>query len=138
MKTTTVRLSENTSVELAKDFENFTTAVQLILEPHRRLRKVVMKELKGLFSKEEITALVDSQNGVMLTPAFIYKKDFLIEQLEDFELFESGISRHGAEKEELIEKLSGISNSQVYFLLLEIHAFWNSGGKLDDFVKQFG
>lgn len=111
--------------QLKKDFGQQSDALRLIVEPHSRLRKMVMAELKGYFSRAELTALIDSQNGVLLTPDFIYNKVFFLAQLEDFETLEDGISRHGADGPDLLQKLKQLSHAQVYFLMLDIAAFWN-------------
>lgn len=137
IKNTTVRLPIAISEKLTEDFGNFSTATQLILETFEKLKKVNIEELKGYFTQEEITALADSQNGVMLSPDFIYKKGFLISQLEDFEKFESGISRHGADPATLLEKIEKLPSAQVYFLILDISAFWNTGGEIEQYIKGF-
>src|SRR5690606_8116153 len=117
-KNITIRLDEQQAENLKKDYGQISTAIQLIVEPFERLRKMTMQELKGYFSREELTVLVDSQNGVLLTPDFIYNKQFIIAQLEDFEHFESGISRHGAKLENLLKKMDKLSHSQVYLLIM--------------------
>lgn len=127
-KNATIRLPEEIQGKLKENFGGIQTAISLIVEPFEKLRVLTMKELEGFFTKEEMTALVDSQNGTMLTPDFIYNKSFLIAQLEDFEQLESGFSRHNADVAKTIEKINTLlSQSQVYFLLISIHISWNTG-----------
>lgn len=134
-KTVSVRLPENIINEIKENFEGFNAGISLIVEPFDRLRRVTINELKGYFTREEIVALVDSLNGTMLTPEFIYNKQFWVIQLEDFENLENGISRHSANSKILLEKIENLSQSQVYFLLIDIHIFWNSGCDLEEYLK---
>lgn len=126
-KNATIRLPEETQNRLKENFGGIQTAISLIVEPFEKLRILTLSELKGYFTKEEMTALVDSQNGTMLTPDFIYNKSFLIAQLEDFEQLEAGFSRHNADYGNVIGKINSLSQSQVYFLLISIHISWNTG-----------
>lgn len=136
-KNATIRLPEEVQEKLKANFGGIQSAVSLIVEPFEKLRRVTMNELKGYFTKEELTSLIDSQNGVLLTPDFIYNKSFLLAQLEDFESLEAGITRHEANPSVLFTKLKNLSNSQVYFLLLDLHIFWNTDKQLVPYVNEF-
>lgn len=134
-KNITIRLDEQQAEQLKKNYGQISTAAQLILEPHERLRKTAMAELQGYFTREELTALVDSQNGTMLTPDFIYNKTFFLAQLEDFEQLENGISRHGADADALMDKVRNLNSGVVYLLVMDIMTFWQAGNNFDDFIN---
>lgn len=136
-KNTTIRLQDETHEFLKTNFDGIQSGISLIVEPFDRLRQITIKELKGYFTREEITALIDSQNGTMLTPDFIYNKFFLLAQLEDFEMLEGGISRHKVEPSELFEKIQKLSSVQVYYILLDIHIFWQTNSNLEDYFKKY-
>ena len=135
-KNVTIKLDEREIEVLKNDFGQISTAIQLIVEPFNRLKKTTLNEIKGYFSREELTVLVDCLNGTMLTPDFIYNKSFFIFNLEDFEQLEGGISRHNASPEILLNKLKELNSSTVYFLFLEILNFWQKGDNLDDFLER--
>lgn len=135
-KNATIRLNDETHEFLKTNFEGIQAAISLIVEPFDKLRQVTMNELKGYFSKEELVSLIDSQNGTMLTPDFIYNKSFWVFQLQDFEQLENGISRHGADSEVLMDKLNKLSQSQVYIFLMDIHIFWNTNGDLNKYIER--
>lgn len=136
-KNATIRLQDETHEFLKTNFDGIQSGISLIVEPFDRLRQITIKELKGYFTREEITALIDSQNGTMLTPDFIYNKSFLLAQLEDFEMLEGGISRHKGEPSELFEKIQELSSVQVYYILLDIHIFWQTNSNLEDYFKKY-
>lgn len=136
-KNATIRLPEEIQNKLKENFGGIQSAISLIVEPFDRLRVMSIAELKDLFTKQELIALIDNQNGVMLTPDFVYNKSFLLAQLEDFEKFENGISRNGAEYAQLANKIDKISNAQVYYLLLDIHIFWETSLDLEQYLIKF-
>lgn len=121
----TVRLTDETHKQLTQQFGSFANACQLLLEPFDRLRKLNNEKMKEYFSEAELNAIRDSQNGLVQTPDFIYSKQFFIAQIEDFERFENGISRHKVEASDLIEKINKLSNVEVYYLVLDCVVFWN-------------
>ena len=136
-KNATIRLPEEVQNDLKQNFGGIQSAISLIVEPFQRLKTVTLLELKGYFTREELIALIDSQNGVLLTPDFIYNKSFLLAQLEDFEMFENGISRQSANPADLFSKIDKLAQSQVYYLLLDIHVFWQSGKVLSEYLENF-
>lgn len=135
-KNATIRLPEEIQTSIKNNFGGLQAGISLIVEPFDRLRALTISELSGYFTEEELIALADSQNGVMLTPDYIYNKAFLIAQLEDFETLENGISRRNANPKKFIEKINKLSQPQVYFLLLHTHIFWNNPSDLNDYLAQ--
>lgn len=136
-KNVTIRLQDETHEFIKTNFEGMQSGVSIIVESFDKLRLVTIAELKGYFSEAELIALTDSQNGVMLTPDFVYNKSFLLAQLEDFEMLESGISRHNADAKILFDKIKQLSHSQVYFLVMHLHIFWQTGGQdLNEQIKK--
>lgn len=134
MANVTIRIEENILNTIKTNFASAQAGLTLIIEPFDRLRMITIAELKGYFTREEIIALADSQNGTMLTPDYIYNKAFILAQLEDFQTFEGGISRHEADPETLINKVKNLSHSQVYYLLMHIHIFWNTNGSIEKLI----
>lgn len=135
-KNITIRLEEVQAENLKRDYGQISTAIQLIVEPFERIRRMTIDELKGYFTREEWVALIDSQNAVLLSPDFIYSRNFLLAQLEDFESLERGVSRHRADSKTILNKIRQLSHSQVYFLVMEINAFWNTGKELSLFLEE--
>lgn len=135
-KNATIRLSTQTHTFLKESFQGIQSGVSLLVEPFDKLMKINRYELKGYFTKEELTALIDSQNGVLLTPDFIYNSTFLIAELEDFEQLENGISRHNADAPDLLDKIKKLSSVQVYYLLLDIHILWQTGENVSDYLDK--
>lgn len=135
-KNATIRLQDQTHEFLKSNFEGIQSGISLIVEPFDRLLRITISELKGFFTREELIAILDSQNGVMLTPDFIYNKAFFLAQLEDFEMLENGISKHGADPVSLFDKIKTMPSVQVYYFILDIHLFWNSNGDMNAYLEK--
>ncbi len=136
-KNATVRISEDSQNVLRNNFKNLNEAITLLVEPFDKLRKMTITERKGYFTREEVVAMVSSLNGTLITPDFIYNKQFFIHQLSDFESFENGVSRHEAALEPLVEKIKQLSSAEVYVITLDIYTFWNTGGDLEDYLSKW-
>lgn len=124
MKAITIRLNEKTVSAYETDYKNATSAATQAAESFWIIRRYALNELKGIFSKEEITALCDIFNGTIIQPEFS-NKSVLIAQLEDSEKFEDISSRHGFDYEKLQSKIEQLTSAQVFFLIHEIDRFWN-------------
>lgn len=135
-KNATIRLQDETHEFLKSNFEGIQSGISLIVEPFDRLLRITISELKGFFTREELIAILDSQNGVMLTPDFIYNKAFWVAQLEDFEMLENGISKHGAVPNDLFAKIKTMPSVQVYYFIIDIHLFWNSNRNMNAYLDK--
>ena len=147
MKKTTITYDEQTERAMAEINVRPATAVQTINEIFIHLRRATLKELKGRFSSEEITALADSFNGLMPTWQLMVNPSVLVAHTEDAEQFDGAISRHQADPKVLIKKLSELTAAQATILQLEFIRFWNTDGEggygapspdLDKLIKFLG
>ena len=128
MKQITIRL-ENQIIKMLSEVDfRPTTAAQNILELFASLRRAVLIELKGIFTREEIIVLADIYNGVMPTWKYLSSKEMLIAEVEDGEHFDGTCTRHEADIHKLIEKIKELSAAHVAILQLELYRFWNVQG----------
>ena len=67
MKNITIRADEETLGMLTEINVKQTTAAQTAIEVFAWLRKATLHELKGMFIREELIALLDSFNGLIPT-----------------------------------------------------------------------
>lgn len=89
------------------------------------LRATVLDGLKGRFTKQEITVLADTMNGVLWEPRQMLRPEYIVFELEDFEKHEGGISRHGADPAALLEKAKALNSAERFFLIQELLEFWH-------------
>lgn len=139
---TTVRLNPNQAEKIQEYGKAISSTIEGMTEGFLAIRNHTLLEIKGFFTREELVALTDSLNGTLLEENFKPNKSMAIAHLEDFEQFENGISRHGADPDQLLAKIGNLTSAQIYFLQEEILRFWNvdnlSGERsFDEFVKNF-
>lgn len=126
MKQTTVRFDDQTLRMMQEIDAKPTTAAQTVTEIFGYLRRATLAELKSMFTREEIIALVDSFNGLMPTWQIMCNTAVFVAHTEDAEKYQSSISLHGADPASLLEKLSKLSAAQATILQLELVIFWNN------------
>lgn len=137
MKQTTIRYDDQTASMLSEIDSKAATAVQNIIEMFLFLRRATLKEIKGKFTTEEITAIVDSLNGLLPTWQLMVNPSVLIAHMQDAEEIEGTIKRHNADPEKIIEKLKQLTSAQATILQFEIINFWNGPSRdLEKFIKE--
>ncbi|CAL1518221.1 hypothetical protein [Chitinophaga sp. MM2321] len=130
-KSITFRVSEELEKQINNLYDSKGGAAEKIVPAYFELRKYSLGEIKGFFTKEEVNALTDSLNGIIQEVDFQANKGIAIAHLYDFQQYESGISRHGATPDILLDKVNKLTASQVYFLQEEINIFWGKGKQFD-------
>lgn len=140
-KVSQTKLSEQTQKELKELYGTTYSAMQEIIETYLKMRNYTLWEIKNIgFSKEELIALIDSLNGLMLDASMSCSASALSAQMADFEELKSGISRHEAHPETLLAKLKTLTAAQSHFLQFEIKRFWENNLSegalsLEEFIK---
>lgn len=137
LKNTNFRLTEDVRNELKNLYGSHAAGLEFHIPGMLKLRQYTLHELRGVFTKEELTAIVDSQNGTMLVVDYLPNVGVMAAHLEDFEKFENGISRHGANPQVLLQKINKLTASQVYWLQDDIKVFWDNNGDLQEFIKKY-
>lgn len=127
MKNVTIRISELTEKMILSAYPKTYAGATKAVEAYPYLRRHSLDEIKGAFTREEIVALVDSLNGLIQESNFQANVSISVQHLEDFEKYDRGITRHGADDVQMIRKISRLTSAQVYFLQEEIRLFWEKG-----------
>jgi hypothetical protein len=136
------RLDNSDLAELEKlGYAHTSQALEHVMDGYFSLRKITLHELKGEFTEQEVIAMVDRQNGLMLTPDYQVSHAVYTQCLLDFEHYESGLSRRGVDAKALCYKVQQLSVLQLYFWQEEIDRFWNAEKSyqhnLEEFVAKF-
>lgn len=137
VKVVSVRIEENTAEEYARVYGKTYTGMQIAAESFLSLRKRTFETLKGVFTKEELTALVDSFNGSMRQEKYL-NKSVLVVQVEDSEKFDNIANRHNLDYSSFISKIKGLTECQAYFLMDRIFLFMdNNTDNVQLFLNDF-
>jgi len=117
-----------------KQGEGVTTALDCFIE----LRRRTLPLLREVFTKQELSAIIDAYNGTIMDRNY-FGLQFFIAQIEDADTYESLCAKHEINLQELIEKATKLHPSELFFLLEEVNWFWNNnqGNDLDVFLQTY-
>lgn len=124
-KTITVRLDDEQRRMVSEISRKPTVAAQTALEVMVWLRRATLHELRGIFTAQEITALVASFNGITPTWRVMCNPDVFAAHVEDAQKYEGVISGNGASLELLVMKIKQLTVAQATILQLELWIYWN-------------
>jgi hypothetical protein len=140
-RTITIRVDEQLAAMLAEINTRPTTAAQNAIYVFTWIRRKTLHDLKGVFTSEEVMALVNSFNSLLPSKQIIESPSAFLDHTIDAEKYEHALSACNADPEKLFEKLSALSPAQSVILQLELHSFWNANDNarpdLDDFISRF-
>jgi hypothetical protein len=123
--------------QLTALFDNRTEAVQGAVDAYVNIRKYTLRELKGIFVREELIGLIDNLNGSMLQADYQANKSMYIAHLEDGEHFENMSERFNFDFQTLINKVNSLTSAQIFFLQAEIERYWRQDSSKDDSLNKF-
>lgn len=138
MKKVIISISQTDAKKINSMYPTQKEGIETAMQNYLAIRDNALRELQGIFTREELIALVDMYNAIIYDPRFAGPQ-FLQIQIEDAEAFESTVTRQSANLEQLIEKVKNLTHAQSLVLIEECWRFWNVGEhkNLDDFVKRF-
>lgn len=136
--TSSFRIDQPTKEELSQIWGSVSAGATKAVEAYVNLRKRVLQDMKGYFSKDELTALVDNQNGTIFSPDLFSISGTWVHGVEDGIKYDGLDSRWNIDRDDLIEKLNALSDVQAYFMREEIDRFWSdTDSDLEEFVSKY-
>lgn len=114
------------------------TAAQTVLELFTSIRQSTVLEIRGLFSKNEITALAFYTKPKKPAWQSMGRPLFYANEIEETEKYKSSISTYGVDPNVLINKIKVMTSAQVAILQLEIFTFWEREQKYHKHVDFLG
>lgn len=135
-KNITLRIPEEMYDRLSSNDQGINQTVLGIIEEHQQLLKYSEEELRGKFTPEEWTALIDLVNSQMLVPQYICVKSLMMATIEDGEKFEGTLTRHGANLGTMIKKMETLTAAQTAAMMKRAKRFWeNPGNNIEEWSK---
>ena len=133
-------LEESLQLELAKLYPNSKTAMlDRVVEMHLAFRKLALRNIKGVFTRNELIGIVAAFNGTIISfDLGIPPKFMLTAGMEDSISLDGNDVMYDYQAEPLLQKISQLSQLEAMFLLEEVSRFWNESRHpdLEDFIKQ--
>lgn len=97
--------------------------------------------LRGIFTKQELTGIIQSLNGTMFQPQIAIIKDVFIAHLEDSERYEKISLNFGFSFSDLLAKVKQLNQFQLFSLQEDINNYWQNQaskeGSLDSFISKY-
>lgn len=141
IKATTFRLEDSDLDQLnSLGYETASLALKHVMDGYFVLRKVCLQNIKGIFTREELKAMLEKQRDQSITPEYRPSWKIYVIGLEDFENLENGVTRNGAVLGTLYGKIENLNPYQMYFLQEEIERFWkapNVYSNVEEFISKF-
>lgn len=125
MKSVTTQIDPREVEEIESRWGSGYRGTEKAIKAYNRLSRISLENIKGVFSREELYALIDCQQGVIFDPTWASQKKALIFSLEDAEKYDNLSGRWNIDFSKLIETINQLTVSQLYFLQEEIDRFWN-------------
>jgi len=140
-KAITTRLDEKTVKMIETTFDSNYNGVKVATESFFFLRSKMQNEIKGIFSENELKAIVDMFNATMFDPQ-LAQKMVLKAEIEDSEIYDGTLTKWDVSKDVILAKVDNMTEAQAFFIMFEAWNFWYSPEKtqpkdLDKFVKQY-
>ncbi len=137
-KSITTRLDDKTVKMLETTFDSNYNGIRIATESFFVLRSKMQSEIKGIFSGNEIKAIIDMFNGTMFDPQ-LAQKAVLKAEIEDSEKYEGTLKRWEVDKAVILSKVDNMTEAQAFFVIFEAWNFWYSKKEknLDNFVNEF-
>ncbi len=134
VKKTEVKKTKTISVELPPqerkilrlNGEDLKGQANVALQSFLYLNRGFLKDIKGMFTREEIIAMLDNFNGTMYEPQWSIVKDAYIASLEDGDKLDGLGARQNCDIKNLIEKIKHLSITHVALWQYELYRFWNT------------
>ncbi len=138
MKNLSIRVSDNTIKSAEKIYGTKVTGCQIAVEGYFEIQKRTVSELKGKFTPEELSAIVDNLNGVMIQSQFKANTEVLWHHLLDGDEYDGLFSKWGIDSAEFKGKVLSLTSAQAYFLQDCAQNFWGKDPAiLKDFINTF-
>jgi hypothetical protein len=102
-----------------------TTGASRAAHAFVHLRAATLHELKGMFTRAELSAMVDNLNAVMFDPAYAANNNVLRAGIEDGQKYDGLLTNWNVDPEDIYTKIALLTAAQCYFLMDEIDRFWN-------------
>lgn len=139
-----IRVLETILQEVGNNYSSANMGVNRSLYLLLNLEKRLSAELKGVFTKAELSALLDANNGVLIAEPFWGSQRMMVFSLEDSEEFEGLGAKWEISINKLCSKIKALSPAVFLFLHEEIYRFWNEvpaygspSPSIEDFLKKY-
>ena len=138
--TTSIRVEDSTLSASEKMYGKKITGLQIAAAAYFEIQRRTLEELRGIFSKNVLSAIADNLNGVMRHPRQMSDARLLVLHLLDGEKYEGVLTKWNIEMPSkkkgahFFDKLEALTSAQCYFLQDAAFRMWETGQQLEEFA----
>ncbi len=140
-----IRVLEKEILEqIDKQYESRTKGVNRLLLFAVKQQELLHEEIRGVFRKEELFAMLDNENGTMIDSRYWGRKRMFLFSLEDGVALDGLDTKWGVDFYVIKDKVESLSNAAFLYLHEQLYLFWNEAPaygspspSLDSFWKKF-
>ncbi len=125
MKQISTRVDKKAIDQLQALYGNNSAGTSRAAECFPYIRRATLTEIKGIFNKNELHAIIDSFYGMIIEPQYSANKQMFIAHLQNSNNYENIGKRWNVNINHVIEKVNKLTTAQAFFLQEEIHRFLN-------------
>lgn len=135
--TVSARVEDTILKQLEEIYGKPGTGASVAAEAYIYIRRYTLREIKGMFTREELIGMISNLNGTMQQPEFQANPAMFAAHLEDGEKFDFLSQQYGFDFETLMQKVQKLTAAQVFFLQEEIRLFWdNDAREMEAFIER--
>jgi len=120
-----IRVLENLLTTIGQKYESANGGVNRSLYLLDNLEKRLATEIRGTFTEQELQAMLDANNGTLITEPFWGSQRAMVIQLEDGDIYDNLGQKWGVDIPKLSFKIMQLSPAAFLFFHEEIYRFWN-------------
>jgi len=122
----TIRITQELADQIDQRYTSRTNGVNRLTALALRLEDRAINEIqRQFFTEEELTAMIDAQNGVLLDERSWGNKKLYLFGLEDAFQLEGLGARHGCDYASIEKKILELSDMAFFILHEDLYRFWN-------------
>jgi len=123
----------NKFVSRYPDKHNFSSTVEEIINDYAALLIRTKRELKELFSDEEMNYIYDMLNGSIIETKFVNVRIILVAYIEDSERYHELSKKWGVDYKKFLGKVEKLSEFQAYGIAKMSNFYWEKNkDKIDE------
>jgi len=125
-KKTAPRINESTATFIQNQFKTLNSGLEYVADAFPVLYKRAMSEIKGKFTRSQLSLVIDVFNATALTPSIAGQH--LAISVSDGIALDGLDSKWGIDADELNNQIAGLTHFQAACLEIWANGFWYGNG----------
>lgn len=121
MKKATIRIEDGLAARLQAEMGNLTAGCTVLVEAYASVRQYGIKRFQEIFSLNELSLMLDAENGVIFSPRMIQG---WVGHVHDACYIDNLHLKYSVDPQVLLEKLGKLSDSDLVIIHDWMNYYW--------------